>query len=139
TAAESCTGGLIGALLTSIAGASDVFDRGFITYSNAAKTDMLGVPAADIATFGAVSREVATGMTKGALANSNADIAVSVTGIAGPGGGSDGKPVGLVYIAAIRRGGDTMCREYRFGAIGRNDIRLASVISALALIREVMP
>lgn len=139
TAAESCTGGLIGALLTSIAGASDVFDRGFITYSNAAKTDMLGVPAADIATFGAVSREVATAMTKGALANSNADIAVSVTGIAGPGGGSDGKPVGLVYIATSRRGGDTMCREYRFGAIGRNDIRLASVISALALIREVMP
>src|SRR3982751_3041231 len=103
--AESCTGGLVAAALTAIPGSSDVVDRGFVTYSNAAKTEMLGVPADLIATHGAVSEPVARAMAEGALSRSNADVAVAITGIAGPDGGSDAKPVGLVHLAAARNGG----------------------------------
>ena len=135
--AESCTGGLIAATLTEIAGSSDVVDRGFVTYSNAAKQAMLGVPAATIAAFGAVSRETAEAMAKGALAHSPADLAVSVTGIAGPGGGSAEKPVGLVHFAAATKGGALIHREKRFGDIGRSQVRNASVAAALVMLREL--
>src|SRR5499427_4160717 len=106
--AESCTGGLVAAMLTEIPGSSDVLERGFVTYSNAAKTAMLGVPADVIARFGAVSRETAGAMAQGALTHSPADLAVSITGIAGPGGGSPDKPVGLVHFAAAAGGGPLM-------------------------------
>ncbi|MCI0570054.1 MAG: nicotinamide-nucleotide amidohydrolase family protein, partial [Myxococcaceae bacterium] len=102
--AESCTGGLVSACLTAVAGASDVVERGFVTYSNEAKTELLGVPGALLAAHGAVSAEVAAALAEGALARSRADLAVSVTGIAGPGGGTPTKPVGLVFIATTRRG-----------------------------------
>ncbi|MBY0564546.1 MAG: CinA family protein [Hyphomonadaceae bacterium] len=133
TAAESCTGGLIAAALTAIPGSSDVFERGFVTYSNAAKTTMLGVPEELIARRGAVSMEVALAMAEGALKHSLADVAVAVTGIAGPGGGSDAKPVGLVHIAAARRGGVRLHEECRFGDIGRDAVREATVRKALEL------
>ncbi|NRG18762.1 CinA family protein [Rhizobiales bacterium] len=129
--AESCTGGLVAGLLTEIAGSSAVVDRGFVTYSNTAKTEMLGVPEDLIANVGAVSREVAIAMAKGALARSRADIAVSVTGIAGPGGGSEEKPVGLVHFAVARNGEPTRHVERRFGDLGRDGIRLASVRQAI--------
>jgi nicotinamide-nucleotide amidase len=132
--AESCTGGLIAALFTEVAGSSDVVERGFVTYSNAAKTELLGVADDLLARHGAVSEPVARAMVQGALAHSHADVAVSVTGVAGPGGGTDAKPVGLVHIAAMRTGGDILHRECRFGAIGRGPIRLASVAVALQLI-----
>ena len=133
--AESCTGGLIAALLTEIAGSSDVVERGFVTYSNAAKTELLGVSDELLAAHGAVSEPVARAMAQGALAHSHADVAVSVTGVAGPGGGSAAKPVGLVHIAAARNGGEpTLHQECRFGDIGRGPIRLASVEVALQLI-----
>jgi nicotinamide-nucleotide amidase len=132
--AESCTGGLVAATLTEIAGSSDVVERGFVTYSNAAKTAMLGVPADVIARFGAVSRETAEAMAQGALAHSPADLAVSITGIAGPGGGSPGKPVGLVHFAAAARGGQLMHQECRFGDIGRAQVRYVSVKHALAML-----
>jgi len=109
--AESCTGGLIAAALTHIAGSSDVMERGFVTYSNAAKTELLGVPATLIETHGAVSQQIARAMAEGALLHSRADIAVSVTGIAGPGGGSDEKPVGLVWFGLAKRHGE--CHEYQ--------------------------
>lgn len=131
--AESCTGGLIAALLTEIPGSSDVFERGFVTYSNDAKAETLGVPRAVIEQFGAVSREVAVAMAEGALARSKANIAVAVTGIAGPGGGSVEKPVGLVIIAAARKQSAPMVELHAFGAIGRQDIRLASAHAALKL------
>ena len=123
--AESCTGGLIAGLLTEIAGSSDVFERGFVTYSNTAKEEMLGVPRDLIAAHGAVSAEVARAMAQGALSHSRADLAVAVTGIAGPGGGTAEKPVGLVHIAAARDG-KIIQRESRFGDIGREGVRLAS-------------
>jgi nicotinamide-nucleotide amidase len=132
--AESCTGGLIAALFTEIAGSSDVVERGFVTYSNEAKSELLGVGADVLALHGAVSEPVARAMVQGALAHSHADVAVSVTGVAGPGGGSDAKPVGLVHVAAMRKGGEILHRECRFGAIGRGPIRLASVEAALQLI-----
>jgi nicotinamide-nucleotide amidase len=132
--AESCTGGLISALFTEIAGSSDVVERGFVTYSNAAKTELLGVSDDLLARHGAVSEPVARAMVQGALAHSHADIAVSVTGVAGPGGGTDAKPVGLVHIAALRKGGEVVHQECRFGAIGRGPIRLASVEVALQLV-----
>ena len=132
--AESCTGGLIAALFTEIAGSSDVVERGFVTYSDAAKTELLGVSDELLALHGAVSEPVARAMVQGALARSHADVAVSVTGVAGPGGGSDAKPVGLVHIAAMRKGGEILHQECRFGAIGRGPIRLASVQVALQLI-----
>jgi nicotinamide-nucleotide amidase len=132
-AAESCTGGLIAAALTAVPGSSDVFERGFVTYSNEAKIEMLGVPATLIAQHGAVSGEVARAMAEGALAHARADIAVAVTGIAGPGGGSSAKPVGLVHIACARRGGDTRHQECRFGDIGRDAVREATLDAAHAL------
>ena len=135
---ESCTGGLITAVLTAVAGSSNVVDRGFVTYSNAAKTDMLGVPAALIDQHGAVSSEVSVAMLKGILAVCPADIAVSVTGIAGPGGGSEEKPVGLVHISAGQRDGAVVARACRFGDIGRNEVRLASVRTGFELVREVL-
>lgn len=135
--AESCTGGLIAAALTEIAGSSAVVDRGFVTYSNQAKRDMLGVQAATLDSFGAVSKETALQMAKGALMRSGASAAVAVTGIAGPGGGSADKPVGLVHLAAVSRGGQTMHREMRYGDLGRNGIRLATVRTALELLREL--
>jgi nicotinamide-nucleotide amidase len=131
--AESCTGGLVAGLLTEIAGSSDVVERGFVTYSNAAKHELLGVPEAMLARHGAVSEPVARAMAEGALANSAADIAVSVTGVAGP-GGSAAKPVGLVHFAAARRGGEVLHRECRFGDIGRTPVRLESVRVALQLV-----
>jgi nicotinamide-nucleotide amidase len=132
--AESCTGGLMAALLTEIAGSSDVLERGFVTYSNAAKTEMLGVPASLIATHGAVSEAVVRAMAEGALGHSTADIAVSVTGVAGPGGGSEAKPVGLVQVAVARRGGMTLVRECRFGPLGRAEVRMRAVAAGLALL-----
>lgn len=132
--AESCTGGLVAAALTAIPGSSDVVDRGFVTYSNDAKIDMLGVPAALIATHGAVSEPVARAMAEGALRASSAGVTVSLTGIAGPGGGSAGKPVGLVHLAAARRGGPTLHLERRYGDLGRAGIREAAVHDALDLV-----
>ena len=135
--AESCTGGLVAAALTEIAGSSDVVERGFVTYSNEAKQAMLGVPSAMLEKFGAVSRETAVAMATGALANSPADLTVSVTGIAGPGGGSAAKPVGLVHFAAASKGGGLIHREKRFGDIGRAQVRQASVVEALTMLREL--
>jgi nicotinamide-nucleotide amidase len=136
-AAESCTGGLIAALLTEIPGSSAVVDRGFVTYSNDAKVEMLGVRAELIAAHGAVSREVALAMAQGALMHSNAQIAVAVTGVAGPGGGTPEKPVGLVHLAAARVGADPRHRECRFGPLSRAEIRLGTVQVALDLVREM--
>jgi nicotinamide-nucleotide amidase len=130
--AESCTGGLVAGLITSIAGSSDVFERGFVTYSNAAKIEMLGVDVSVLERYGAVSAECALAMAEGALKKSKSHIAVSVTGIAGPGGGSEVKPVGLVYFACT-----TWARNYgkvmHFGDLGRDPIRLASVEVAIEL------
>jgi nicotinamide-nucleotide amidase len=138
TTAESCTGGLIAALLTEIPGSSDVVECGFVTYSNRAKTEMLGVDPALIAAEGAVSQAVARAMAEGALRHAKADAAVAVTGIAGPGGGTADKPIGLVHIAAARKGGETVHRECRFGDIGRDKVRIASVEAALQLLRELL-
>src|SRR5215471_1042414 len=132
--AESCTGGLVAATLTEVPGSCDVLERGFVTYSNAAKTEMLGVPADVIAHFGAVSRETAEAMANGALAHSLADLAVSITGIAGPGGGSPGKPIGLVHFGAVARGGPLVHHESRFGDIGRAQVRHVSVKQALDML-----
>jgi nicotinamide-nucleotide amidase len=134
--AESCTGGLVSAMLTEIAGSSAVVERGFVVYSNQAKQDLLGVPAAILAAYGAVSEETARAMAEGALAHSPADIAVSITGIAGPGGGGPGKPVGLVHFALARRGGATEALERRYGDLGRSAVRMASVSDALALLEK---
>jgi nicotinamide-nucleotide amidase len=136
--AESCTGGLVISALTDIAGSSDVVDRGFVTYSNAAKETMLGVPSTTIAAHGAVSRETAEAMARGALSRSPADLAVAITGIAGPGGGTANKPVGLVHFAAARRNGPLILRERRFGDIGRAEIRRLCVIEALAMLGELI-
>jgi nicotinamide-nucleotide amidase len=130
--AESCTGGLIAASLTDIAGSSDVFERGFVAYSNEAKIELLGVPAALIDKHGAVSEEVAGAMSAGALAHSPADVAIAVTGIAGPGGGTAEKPVGLVYVAAAQRGGGQSVQRHLFDG-GRESVRLSAVRAALAL------
>ena len=134
--AESCTGGLIAAVLTSIAGCSFVLERGFVTYSNDAKTELLGVPSGLIAEFGAVSEPVARSMAEGALARSHADIAVSVTGIAGPDGGSAEKPVGLVHFACARRDNPTEHVRMLFGEVARDEIMRASVLQAFTLIRR---
>ncbi len=133
--AESCTGGLVAAALTEIAGSSDVVDCGFVTYSNEAKQAMLGVPAATLKRHGAVSARDREAMAAGALKNSRADIAVAITGIAGPGGGSKQKPVGLVYFAAASRDGRRVARKRRYGEIGRRRVRLRSVAEALALLQ----
>lgn len=132
--AESCTGGLVAALVTEIPGSSKVFDRGFVTYSNDAKTACLGVAPLLLEEFGAVSREVARAMADGALAHSNADIVVSITGIAGPTGGSLEKPVGLVYFGYGRRNEGVATVEKRFGDLGRGNVRLAAVMNALELV-----
>jgi nicotinamide-nucleotide amidase len=128
--AESCTGGLVAAAITAIAGSSDWFERGFVTYSNDAKRELLDVPPASIAEHGAVSEAVAQAMAEGALAHSPADCAVSVTGVAGPGGGTPAKPVGLVCFAWARRGASTVARTHRLDG-DRADVRRASVAIAL--------
>jgi nicotinamide-nucleotide amidase len=133
--AESCTGGLVAGLLTSIAGSSAVVERGFVTYSNEAKAEMLGVPMALIDQHGAVSEQVAREMAEGALRHSRTNIAVSVTGIAGPGGGSKDKPVGLVHFACARKDMVTHHVRMEYGDLGRDEIRLAAVGTALAMIR----
>lgn len=138
TTAESCTGGLVAALLTSIPGSSAVVDRGFVTYSNSAKVEMLAVDPALLDRVGAVSPEVALAMAEGAVAHSRADLAVSITGIAGPGGGSAAKPVGLVHFAAVRRAGPRIVHEARFGDIGRDEVRLASAATALDLLERLL-
>jgi nicotinamide-nucleotide amidase len=135
--AESCTGGLIAGALTAIAGSSDVVDRGFVTYSNAAKTEMLGVPAELIDRVGAVSEPVARHMAEGALARSRAHAAVAVTGIAGPGGGSAGKPVGLVWFGLALRGGATRGASHVFPG-DRAAVRRATVAEAFAMIRAAL-
>ncbi len=133
--AESCTGGMVAAALTEIAGSSDVVDRGFVTYSNDAKREMLGVPGPLIEAVGAVSDEVARAMAEGALAHSRAGVAVAVTGIAGPGGATAAKPVGLVYFATSRRGGTTVSERHVLPG-DRAAIRRRSVAIALRMIRE---
>ena len=135
--AESCTGGLVAGALTDIAGSSAVVDRGFVTYTNEAKHQMLGVPNETLQRHGAVSRETAEAMVRGALGHADADLAVSITGIAGPGGGSPDKPVGLVYFAAASRGGDLIHRERRFGDIGRGEVRRRSVLQAISMLTEL--
>jgi nicotinamide-nucleotide amidase len=135
--AESCTGGLVAGALTDIAGSSAVVDRGFVTYTNEAKHQMLGVPTETLQKFGAVSRDTAEAMVRGALGHANADLAVSITGIAGPGGGSPEKPIGLVHFAAASRGGRLIHRERRFGDIGRAEVRRRSVLEALAMLTEL--
>jgi len=135
--AESCTGGLIIGTLTEIAGSSDVVDRGFVTYSNAAKSEVLRVAAETIVGHGAVSEAVARAMAAGALAKSRADITVAVTGVAGPGGGTAEKPVGLVHLAAAARKAETLHLERRYGAKSRSEIRAATVADALGLIAEI--
>ena len=135
--AESCTGGLLAAALVDMAGSSDVFERGVVSYSNAAKETMLGVPRAVLQCYGAVSREAAEAMAAGALANSPAQLVVAVTGIAGPTGGSADKPVGLVHFAAAARDGRLIHREQRFGEIGRRQVRLRSVAEALDLLEAL--
>ena len=135
--AESCTGGLVGGALTEIAGSSAAVLCGFITYSNEAKHRMLGVPLETLQQFGAVSRQTALAMAQGALKNSDATVSVSITGIAGPGGGSAEKPVGLVHFAAAKRGGNEIAREMRFGDIGRSAVRERAVLVALEMLAEV--
>ena len=131
--AESCSGGLIAALITSGPGSSDVFDAGFVTYSNAAKTAMIGVPMELIMRFGAVSADVARAMAEGALRHSKADIAVAVTGIAGPSGGTQQKPVGLVHCAASSRRGNVLHQELLLGDIGRDAVRYATMARAVSM------
>ncbi len=135
--AESCTGGLVAGCLTEIAGSSDVFERGFVTYSNTAKAEVLGVPATLIAERGAVSAEVAEAMARGALERSTADAAVALTGVAGPGGGTAEKPVGLVHFGAVRRGGAARLRREIFGG-DRTAVRARSVAAALELLGELL-
>jgi nicotinamide-nucleotide amidase len=134
TTAESCTGGLVAATLTAIAGSSDVFERGFVTYSNSAKSEMLGVPFWLIERHGAVSEDVARAMAGGALTHSRASLAVAVTGIAGPDGDTQEKPVGLVYFAAGRGDGPIRSERVLFGDLGRAEIRRRSVERALTLL-----
>lgn len=134
--AESCTGGLVAAALVGVAGSSDVFERGFVTYSNRAKSEVLDVPGDLLADVGAVSEPVARMMAEGALETSSAHISVAITGIAGPGGGTPMKPVGLVHFATARANGPIRHRVERFGDIGREEVRLASVQVALEMLRE---
>ena len=136
--AESCTGGLVAAALTEIPGSSAVFDRGFVTYSNLAKRQLLAVPEPLLLEYGAVSEEVARAMAEGAVAASTAGAAVAITGIAGPGGGSEEKPVGLVWFATARRGGLTRSVQERYGDAGRSQIRAAATEAALRLLLEAL-
>lgn len=135
--AESCTGGLVAGTLTEVPGVSSMLDRGFITYSNQAKQEMLGVPAATLEKFGAVSRETAEAMVKGALARAPVDLAVSVTGIAGPESDGTEKPVGLVYFAAASRSGQFNHVEKKFGNPGRPEIRKRSVLQAFVMLHDL--
>jgi nicotinamide-nucleotide amidase len=135
--AESCTGGLIAGLLTEIPGSSAVVDRGFVTYSNEAKTEMLGVPEDTLKRFGAVSADVARAMAEGALARSPAHLVVAVTGIAGPDGGTAEKPVGLVHMAAGRRGGTITTAMHTFSGFDRAGVRHATVREALAILKAL--
>lgn len=135
--AESCTGGMVAAAITDIAGASDVFDRGFVTYSNAAKVELLGVRPETLAAFGAVSEEVAREMAEGALSRSEATLAVAITGIAGP-GGSDHKPEGRVCFGLARRGRETRVETVEFGALGRARVRRAATGHALGLLNAAL-
>lgn len=133
---ESCTGGLVAATLTEIPGSSDVVDRGFVTYSNAAKEALLGVPSATLTVHGAVSQQTAEAMATGAMARAGTGLAVAITGIAGPQGGTADKPVGLVHLAAARQN-RIIHRERRYGDIGRSEIRRQSVLDALAMLEEL--
>jgi nicotinamide-nucleotide amidase len=135
--AESCTAGLVAGTLTEIPGVSRMLDRGFVTYSNQAKQDMLGVAAATLARHGAVSPQTAAEMAHGALARAPVDLVISVTGIAGPDGGSAEKPVGLVYFAAASRSGQFAQAEKRFGEIGRAEIRKQSVLQAFRMLHDL--
>ncbi|MCW5680183.1 MAG: CinA family protein [Xanthobacteraceae bacterium] len=136
--AESCTGGLIAATLTDIPGSSDVFDRGLVTYSNEAKHKLLGVPEEMLKQYGAVSAQVAKAMAEGVLRAAGASAGISVTGIAGPGGGSAEKPVGLVFVGGALATGESHVRECRFGDLGRSEVRERSVVAALALFEELL-
>ena len=136
--AESCTGGLVAALLTEIAGSSAVVERGFVTYSNEAKTELVGVPADLIAAHGAVSEPVARAMAEGALAHSRAHVAVAITGIAGPGGATVAKPVGLVHFGLARRGAPVLHLERRYGDLGREIVRRRAVEDALGLLEQAV-
>ena len=136
--AESCTGGLIAAALTATPGSSQVFERGYVTYSNAAKEADLGVPTNLIKEKGAVSEEVARAMAIGALQTTGVDLALSVTGIAGPDGGTAQKPIGLVHLAAAHKGGKILHRECRYGSVGRSEVQRQSALSALALMKELI-
>jgi nicotinamide-nucleotide amidase len=135
--AESCTGGLLAASITDLPGSSDVFDRGFVTYSNEAKERMLGVPPMTLANHGAVSRETAEAMAKGALAHAPVALAVAITGIAGPAGAMPGKPIGLVHLAAASRSGRLIEDAPRFGDLGRSEVRRRSVLRALTMLLEL--
>ena len=135
--AESCTGGLVAAALSEIPGSSLVLDRGFVTYSNEAKQQMLGVTPATINVYGAVSAECAQEMAKGALAHASVDLAISITGIAGPTGAVPGKPVGLVYFCAASRSGSVIAHDRKYGDIGRTNVRRESVLQALAMLQEL--
>jgi nicotinamide-nucleotide amidase len=135
--AESCTGGLVAAALTEIPGSSDVVDGGYVTYSDRFKQDVLYVPDKILAEHGAVSRETAIAMAQGVIAQADPDLAVAITGIAGPGGGSAAKPVGLVHFAGATHDGDVVAREERFGDVGRSEVRRLSVLEALALLEEL--
>jgi nicotinamide-nucleotide amidase len=136
--AESCTGGLVAGVLTEIPGSSAVVERGFVTYSNEAKTELLGVPKDLIAAHGAVSEPVARAMAEGALARSRAQVAVAITGVAGPGGGTAAKPVGLVHFGLASRGEPPRHRERRYGDLGRAAVRLSAAQEALDLLEEAL-
>jgi len=133
--AESCTGGLVAGALTEVAGSSAVFDRGYVTYSNDAKAALLGVPEHVLASYGAVSPQVAAAMAQGALSTASAHLTVAVTGIAGPGGGSAEKPIGLVFFATAVQGGDIIGHVEKFGDLGRTAVRQAALTTALTLLR----
>jgi nicotinamide-nucleotide amidase len=135
--AESCTGGLVAAAITDIAGASQVFERGFVTYSDKSKTELLGVMSITLRQYGAVSKDTALEMAHGAMARSEAGISVSITGIAGPSGGTTGKPVGLVHFGGRHYKGAMIHREMNYGDIGRNEIRMAAVRTALEMFVEL--
>lgn len=136
--AESCTGGLLAATMTAIPGCSDCFERGFVTYSNASKSEMLGVPVWLIERHGAVSEDVARAMAGGALTHSRADLAVAITGVAGPDGGTPEKPVGLVYFAAGRREAPMLSERMEFGDPGRVEVQCRSVSHALKMLRALL-
>ena len=135
--AESCTGGLVAATISEIPGSSLVLDRGFVTYSNSAKQQMLGVTPTTIDVYGAVSTECAEEMVKGALAHASVDLAVSITGITGPTGAVPGKPIGLVYFCAASRNGRVIAHDRKYGDIGRANVRHESVLQALVMLREL--